>query len=152
MTIHSEELSSIMTGIWTSMLGLELVPSATAPVDENHLTACISILGTWEGTMSLEFPATLARQLAGAMFDQDAAGLTESDVSDAVGELANIAGGNFKSVLPEGSQLTLPTVISGKAFSLNIPNSHVVSEQGFVCEGKPLVLRIHERRRGGVAP
>ncbi len=36
--------------------------------------------------------------------------VTEDDVADALGELANMIGGNVKSILPELSALSLPHV------------------------------------------
>ena len=40
--------------------------------------------------------------------------MTTADIADALGELANIIGGNVKSLLPEPCALSLPHVLVGR--------------------------------------
>jgi len=44
--------------------------------------------------------------------------MTDEDVRDALGELANMLAGNLKSVLPSGVVLSMPSVIEGSDYSL----------------------------------
>ncbi|MGZ4613874.1 MAG: chemotaxis protein CheX [Kineosporiaceae bacterium] len=56
-------------------------------------------------------PATLAHRLAARMFASDEP--TSDDVLDALGELANIAGGNVKALLFTSARLSLPSATLG---------------------------------------
>jgi len=46
----------------------------------------------------------------------------DDDVRDSIGELANMVGGNLKSLMPPGVALSLPSVVEGVA------NCHEVAE------------------------
>jgi chemotaxis protein CheX len=51
--------------------------------------------------------ALLTRELAGFASDEE---VSESEVADALGEVANMLGGNLKGMQPPGSSLSLPRV------------------------------------------
>jgi chemotaxis protein CheX len=46
--------------------------------------------------------------------------MIDEDVRDSLGELANMLAGNLKSVLPSGVVLSMPSVIEGSDYSLQI--------------------------------
>jgi chemotaxis protein CheX len=54
---------------------------------------------------------TAARNVAAALLGVDLDDVTPEDVRDALGELANIIGGNVKSLMPEPAALSLPVVL-----------------------------------------
>ena len=63
-------------------------------------------------------------------------------MKDAIGELANITGGNVKLMLPDEAELQLPRVIF-------VDPSHPLQEEGrmvtkvnFECEGDPFSITI----------
>jgi chemotaxis protein CheX len=51
------------------------------------------------------------------------------DVRDTMGELANMLGGNLKSVLPRGVVLSMPSVVEGSDYSLRVCGGHAVVER-----------------------
>jgi len=55
--------------------------------------------------------AAAARNAAAALLGVELDDVTTEDVTDALGELANIIGGNVKSLLPEPCALSLPHVL-----------------------------------------
>jgi chemotaxis protein CheX len=59
------------------------------------------------------------------------------DVRDTMGELANMLGGNLKSLLPRGVVLSMPSVVAGD-YSLR------------VCGGKAIVEHVAYRWPAGV--
>lgn len=103
-------------------------------VDGVSMRGSVEISGTTQMTVSVDCSEVLARRLGAAMFDVDEEALSIEDVVDALGEVANIIGGNIKALLPGPSELGLPTVHHRKALH---PLDAVV-EQAFDCMGEPL--------------
>jgi chemotaxis protein CheX len=77
--------------------------------------------------------------------------LDDEDVADAVGELANMIGGNIKGLMPGPSVLTLPVVASGRfgvtpreVSSADAPRSVVeVSRMDAVWRGDPVQVTVY---------
>ena len=61
--------------------------------------------------MVVRCSAAAARNAAAALLGVELDDVTTEDVTDALGELANIIGGNVKSLLPEPCALSLPHVL-----------------------------------------
>lgn len=145
MKIDSEQIRDIAVNVWNATFGLELVEFS---VPEHSLTAgamtsCVLISGAWKGAVTVECLEPLAKRLAGMMFDMPLPEVTHSEVTDALGELANMCGGNFKALLPTPSILSLPAVVEGSHDRLSIPGSRVIQRIGFSCEGEPVVVTVH---------
>jgi chemotaxis protein CheX len=79
------------------------------------------------------------------MFDVPSPELSAEEVLDAVGELANIAGGNIKGLIEEPCELSLPVVAEGTSYVLAMPGSRITSSVILSHEGIPFSLQIHER-------
>lgn len=106
-----DDLRTLTAMIWDTVLGMPVndpVPPIPPPGEE--LTGWVRIDGAWNGHLEVRFSPTLARRAAAAMFMQDPSEVADADVSDAIGEIANIAGGNIKAMLPEPCGLSTPTV------------------------------------------
>jgi hypothetical protein len=101
---------SIAEDVWTSLVGdgEVLVP---LPVPEPAVTvsAWVQITGPWCGAVVVTCDEETARALTGCLLRARPPAVIEAeDVEDALGELANVLGGNVKSLLPELSFLGLP--------------------------------------------
>jgi chemotaxis protein CheX len=64
-------------------------------------------------------------------------------VADAIGEVANMAGGNVKALLPGPSVLSLPEVAGEGAASV-ATGGRPVSRLAFAIDGSPLVVTVVE--------
>jgi chemotaxis protein CheX len=111
------DVQAVAEQVWSSFLGGEdpLLPRV-GDVDLGEgasWSAAVSISGGWEGTVTVELTAATAETLAGTMLGIEGP-LDDDDVADAVGELANMIGGNIKGLMPGPSVLTLPVVASGR--------------------------------------
>jgi hypothetical protein len=62
-------------------------------------------------------------------------------VHDALGEVANMAAGNLKALLPPGHHLSLPQVSTNPVWSG--PRGHLRDRCGFRFEGDLLVARVY---------
>lgn len=116
---QSADLTELLRSVWLSFLDQELieVPRQTpefARASElptaSEVLASISISGSWNGWFHLATSHECANEIAAVMFQMDVAEIGIEESVDALGELANIVGGNIKSMLPAPSLLSLPAV------------------------------------------
>jgi CheY-specific phosphatase CheX len=76
------------------------------------------------GVVYLHLPARFAALLAACMLGADPKSLSEAEVNDVVGELANILSGGLKSWLCDASfscAASTPVVIRGSSFAIEPP-------------------------------
>ncbi len=145
MQVDEAQLFELAETIWSSVLGLPLVQTgegAGVAPPAQHLTSCVHITGTWDGAVTLDCPEPLARRAAGIMFGLEPEAASEDEVRDALGELANMIGGNVKALLPPPCQLSLPTVMAGLDFTLSVPGSELVRRIVLDCEGVACTVTI----------
>jgi chemotaxis protein CheX len=147
MSLHllDDDLAGLGDAIWTSILGEPALPALEpAPAGLRSVTACVHISGAWDGTLSVTLPWCLAEEVAASMFDVAADDLSTEDVLDAVGELANIAGGNVKGMVEGTSELSLPVVAEGTG-NVSVPGSRVSAKAELSHAGTTFLVQLHER-------
>ena len=105
---------AVSTDVWTCFLGAqdELV-AAYEPrgASGQGYVSSVTVSGAWNGHVILELTEEAAVRAARAMVGTD--DVAAGDVADAVGELANMIGGNLKGLVPAPSRLGLPLVVKG---------------------------------------
>lgn len=142
----TRELTPRAVEVWSSMLGLDLqvadqdVPHAS--VGHRRWSGCIALSGEWRGAVTVSCIEPMARIIAGAMFGSEADAATDEEVQDAIGELANMLGGQTKTVLGDRCVLGLPVVIEGDNFEATVPGSHAVVKLHFICESHPVEVAV----------
>jgi chemotaxis protein CheX len=151
VTFDDDDLRAITGEVFGLMLGLDCAPapapgSAARPDEADLVTGCVQVAGAWSGAVTLDLAADLARLAAAAMFSADPRDLSPGDVDDAVGELANMTGGNVKNLVRGASQLSLPAVAQGNGVRMTIPGAVVRNQLDFVCAGRALRVTVLERR------
>ena len=152
MHFGEDEVQSITESVWASVLGLEVrrCPEWVAGADDAPMAGYVRISGAWQGAVVLCCPVPLARETARIMFGTEADATSSAQTADALGELANMTGGNLKSLLPEPCELSLPTVVSG-AGGEAAAGAELLARVGFECLGRPFVVSVFERRDGAGA-
>jgi chemotaxis protein CheX len=150
MTITAEQIAEIAGTVWSSFLGMtlrDLDTSESSAADDWHsASATVHISGSWNGSVILSCSITHARRAAAAMFEIGEDDLDDGEVADAFGELANIIGGNLKCLLPEPSQLSLPTVSLGAAHVVTVPGARLLEHVELECNGDRLYIAVWNRR------
>jgi chemotaxis protein CheX len=144
MTSTQDTIQDSVATIWSSILGLEARPTdkAVAFTSRGNLTGCILITGRWQGAVTLDCPEALAARATAVMFGLDRKDVDRDQTYDALGELTNMIAGNFKSLLPQPCDLSLPTVTQGTDYAFRIIDSEVVNRFGFECDDYPFVVTI----------
>ena len=136
-----DDITMLTIGVWDTVLGLVAVevPGDTRPT---AVTSTVQITGEWVGAVSLGLSAGLADRVASTMFEVPVDALSTDEHDDAVGEMANVVGGNVKALLPGPSALSLPSVIAGEA-PPHFPGAVEVQRLTFDVDGEPFVVTIH---------
>jgi CheY-specific phosphatase CheX len=111
--------------VFDTMLAMELHPSnlgARFKPDETQVIGMVGIAGGVTAVLCLRVTKTFACQITEAMMGTGpGASLSESDVNDVIGELANIAAGKLKSCFRTKGQpcsLSLPTIVRGHSIDM----------------------------------
>jgi len=115
-----DDLEMLVGEVWSSHVddrdGLE--PAAPHPWSAEAgaaTTPCwsgaVSVTGLWQALIAVDLAEPSAHALARGMLGLDEGEEpNRTDLGDAVGELANIVGGNVKSLMPGHHDLSLPVV------------------------------------------
>lgn len=145
MNLGADELRDAVEEMWTALVGSELVPAPTGVEASpgRYLSACCQITGGWTGAFTIDMPYELAVMATATMFGSEPVEVIEEEVTDAIGELANVAGGMLKGLLAQDCALGLPTMFEGTGFVLRIPGASVGSETAWTCGGHQVLARLH---------
>lgn len=108
--------------IFTTMIMMEITLEETqeshGPLTDN-ITAMIGLAGTHKGVLAVHFPYAVALAITSSFLMMDVTEIND-DVHDAMGEIANMLGGNVKTILSEKGRdidLSMPSTISGSEYS-----------------------------------
>ena len=126
MDLTQVDLHQIAADIWAAILGLELKPNPATEAhdpDDRVVTGCVQITGDWAGAVTVQCSDRLARRATSLMFAMEEDEVSDEEINDTIGELANMTGGNVKSLLAGSCQLSLPSVTSGREYSVVIPSA-----------------------------
>jgi chemotaxis protein CheX len=151
MNVQEQDIRDITDSVWTNILQTNAASGpecATPEMSGTILTSCVQITGRWEGAVTIQCPIGLARTAASVMFDADPVTVSDADIRDALGELANMVGGNIKALLPGPTHLSLPVVVEGDKQSLSICHAVAVQTVGFASIGEAFVVTLLSRAMG----
>ncbi len=110
-----EAVLAVTTDVWACFLGAaeELFPAfEPRAAGGRGYVSSVTVSGVWNGHVILELTEDAALRAARAMVGADEPAAAE--VTDAVGELVNMIGGNLKGLVPAPSRLGLPLVVKGE--------------------------------------
>ena len=137
------DIEQIVAEVFGSFLGGD--DALPLPVDgasgDSPVTASVSITGGWDGHVVFGCSTAAARTAAAVLLMMGEDELAEADIADAVGELANMIGGNIKSLLPSPSALTLPLVSLGGAV-MHLPSATEAVRLDLAWQGEPVHISV----------
>jgi chemotaxis protein CheX len=145
MELTDLDFAVVVEGVFTGMLGFGLVRTHgdTLPrAGEARFIGTVHITGPWSGSVVVECPEQFGRIVAAAMFGSEPDDVTDDELVDVIGELANMIGGNVKALLEGDSSLSLPTVVRGSDFRVIVPGTHLARSLSFECEGHVFAFRV----------
>jgi chemotaxis protein CheX len=147
--VNENDLAEMVEQVWESYLDPEGINPLIPTYDENQpseVHSSVSITGSWTGHIVYASSTTAARRAAAAFLAMGEDEVSEDDLSDVLGELANIVGGNVKAMLPPGALLSLPQVVLAPETTARYPNTTRISGVYGVWEGEPVSISMWHSR------
>jgi chemotaxis protein CheX len=146
---NTDDLAEMVDQVWISYLDPEGVNPLIRVPDESQsgdVHSSVSITGSWHGHIVYASSTAAARMAAGAFLAMAADEVGQEDVSDVLGELANIIGGSVKAMLPPGCFLSLPQVVLAPESATRYPAAVRVTALYGTWLGEPVSVSMWQSR------
>lgn len=121
----SDKLIESTIEIFTGMVMMEISvvgePLERLGVLKQSITGMVGLAGTHKGVLAVHFPKQVALDVTSSFLGMDVEDINE-DVQDAIGEIANMLGGNLKTILSDRGKdihLSLPSTIFGDEYAIS---------------------------------
>jgi chemotaxis protein CheX len=130
--------------IFRTMIDTETWPLAETPstLPEHPIVGAVYLSGEWSGAMLLETWAGQAFVWTHKLLSVPAPTTLDDDVRDCVGELTNMVAGNLKSLLPFKIELSIPSVVEGRQFTLRLIGGHQKIKVDFASPEGPFSITL----------
>ncbi|WP_432548173.1 chemotaxis protein CheX [Kineococcus sp. SYSU DK004] len=150
--VEDEALAQIVDQMWESYFASSepFLPSfEPLEVTGDVLCASVGITGARPGLVTVTVPRSAGRSLAAVLLSEDG-DLDDEDVYDALGEVANIIGGNVKALVPDAGALGLPAIAA--APPLPRTGSRCAARLDAVWQGHPVSFVVWLAGSAATAP
>ena len=130
--------------VFDMMLGTKLTAPESPVNGSFDMTAMVGLAGKVRGILTFSCGAKAAMLMASKMLAAPATEVTR-EVLDALGEVCNMVAGNFKNKvlsMGEGCMLSVPTVITGKNYSMHSLADTAALEVRLSFDGMPIVISL----------
>ena len=147
--VNENDLAEMVEQVWQSYLDPEGINPLIPTYDENQpseVHSSVSITGSWTGHVVYASSTQAARRAAAAFLAMEVDEVSQEDLSDVLGELANIVGGNVKAMLPPGAFLSLPQVVLAPESTARFPNTERISGVYGIWDGEPVSISMWHSR------
>jgi chemotaxis protein CheX len=125
--LQAGDLSRIVESVFGTMLDLTIDKCVVPGLPSGDLlTAVVHLAGAWNGVVLLECDRQQACRFAGRFLSMEPPETVDTVVRDVLGELVQMIGGNLKSVLTPGLDLSLPSVVDGSDYCLGFRGVEVL--------------------------
>jgi chemotaxis protein CheX len=134
----SEAVIDTTRQVLSSMASMNVLGGSTLAaiiIPERHLTAMVGFAGSYMGLTAIHCSETVGKKICGSMLRMPPETLSDEDVRDAMGEIANIIAGRFKTAFIEKIQAgeevfdqSVPSVICGDDYE-----THTVTDAPTTC-------------------
>ncbi len=146
---YVSEIDQIVQMIFETMLNMEIHSTDAQLTSEEHrLLSTIQITGPCPVSVVLSVSEGVARSAAATMLMIESTEVSDEDERDVLAELANMIGGNLKSMIEGALYLSLPTVVEGR--NLGVPGAEMIDDVMFECASGSLRVRLYRQIAGEV--
>jgi chemotaxis protein CheX len=150
VVVNENDLAEMVEQVWVSYLDPEGVSPLIPTGDDgqpSEVHSSVSITGSWNGHVVYASSTVAARRAAAAFLAMGPDEVSQEDLCDVLGELANIVGGNVKAMLPAGANLSLPQVVLAPESATIYPNAERVSGLYGAWDGEPISISMWQSRK-----
>ena len=142
--VEHDQVLAIAQEVFAAMVdgdvGLLQPWAGELPEIEDSVVAWVDLYGPWPGRAELTTSGATASDLTRALLGMgDDEVVTSLDLVDAFGEVANVVGGNVKSLLPLQGSLGLPQVAPSAPA---VPGARLVQELSLSWRGRPVMVTV----------
>jgi chemotaxis protein CheX len=130
--------------VFEMMLRCQLEVPKMGEIGSFDATSMVGLAGKVCGLLTISCGGKSAALMASKMLGVDVREGSR-EVLDALGEICNMVAGNFKNKiagLGEGCMLSVPTVITGKNYSLHSLGDSAALEVRLLFENQPIVISL----------
>jgi len=132
---HVSEQQRIAGEVFGVMADIVIEPSDKHwPPGEELVTAAIYFTEPWKGAMMIECVLSLAFEFTARLMSVPLPTTVDADVCDSLGELVNMIAGNFKALMPPQTGISIPSVVKGRDYILQLRGSKTLSQIVFETE------------------
>ncbi len=124
----NEKIVECVSEIFNSMVMMDVSSSgenlSSLGEIKDSITAVVGLAGTHRGVVAVHLPNRIARAVTSNFLGTEIEEINE-EVRDAVGELANMVGGNIKTMLSDNGadiDLSMPSTIGGDSYFFEKPH------------------------------
>ncbi len=114
---YGEQIAQIATDVFRSMLRIDVDVCDGPLPSTGDVTATVRFEGSWNGALLIQCSWDQAFEFASRLMPIDRPTSFDEDTRDALGEVANMIGGNLKALLPQKTVLSVPEVYPAIAAS-----------------------------------
>jgi chemotaxis protein CheX len=151
LTPTADDLREIADQVWAAYLdpeGVRPFVPGDAPEVKIGMSASVSLTGAWHGHVVVTCSTLAARNAAAAFLAMEVDEVSDADMTDVMGELANIVGGNVKSMLPPATGVSLPHVVA--TADNFFPTTRLVCELAGTWLDEPFSIVMYQGKAQGV--
>lgn len=131
MALSRDDINQLICEVWAPSVDLELYPVDDETGVREH-AAVIEASGAWDGRVVVRATGSFARAVAANMFGMPRHEVDQEDADDAIGELANVVGGNLKSLLDGGEvDLAVPQLGTDSHDGAEVTHTVLAGGDGF---------------------
>jgi chemotaxis protein CheX len=145
LIVMGELLLNAMTRTFATMAGAIVELKDGLPELANQFVGFTEISGKANGRVYLRMPSNSAKWLVANLVGEEAAEDADVFMTEAVGELLNMVGGNFKSNLCDAgleSVLGVPNVTVVNSFQPEMSDDQVGHTLSFTVDGVPVFINL----------
>jgi chemotaxis protein CheX len=145
LEVYRADLDRVVGMVFETMLNMEVTPVERVwQKRPGVMTAAVQFAGQWKGAVFVECTEDQACQIAARLMNIPSPTSIDEDAVDSIGELANMIGGNMKSVMPRGVELSAPLVVAGSDYGLRLRSCDLVTRAVFDTECGPFWITLVE--------
>ncbi len=144
--MDNSRIEELINGCWFDTVGIHIEPTTHEDIEAAD-SLCIATVvftgGEGQGSLTVAMKTDIAKRFAGKMFDIPLDQLSNDDISDSMGEIANVLAGNLKTNFFRDNELSKPLIMDGGDDVLAMFKVDAIYQKVFLTENKePLVIQI----------
>ncbi len=131
---YRDQAVQLFCDVFRTMLRIDVFPIVDDTSPTSQVTSAVYFAGQWKGAALLDCSLGLALFFTSHLMPGSDPASMDDDVRDCMGELANMVGGNLKALLPDGVELSMPSVVEGSNYTVRLCGANSFLRLPFECD------------------